>query len=347
MEKKNLLIILKCIIFVSIFVYIFIHVSYMQKPQLAHTHKNISGYYAEPKNSLDAVFIGSSGTFSAFAPMEAWHKYGIASYNFCINRLGADVMPFTVIEAMKTQKPKVLILDVYAFINRHVASEYTDEADVRYNTDGFKYSINRIKLIQKVVPKNMNLKSFYFDLIKYHSSDDPHKDYFYARHNSNKGYNFLPWGISQKAPVTKKELKISADLDAYLDELLEVCKKQNTKVLFIYYPYGYHSDEASEQVNYVAQRVKKAGFNFLNFEDYQDEIALDLNKDCWDIRHFNIYGAEKITNFIAKYLVSNYNLPDRRKDKRYKRWHDDDQEWQEQVIEEKKNIDKLIMESKK
>lgn len=346
MNKKKLFIVLKCIIFMLIFGYIFTHVSYIFRPALAHTHKNISGYYAEPRNSMDVVFVGTSGTFSAFAPMNAWIKYGITSYNFCINAIGADVLPYAVIEAMKTQKPKVLVVDCYTFIHKQIASQYPDEDIVRYSTDGFKYSLNRFNLINSVVPKGMNKLPFYFDIIKYHSTK-PEWDFLYSRHNVDKGYQFLPWAVTTRTPLTNKETKLSAELDMYLENLLKTCKKQKTEVLFVYYPYGYISEEASGNVNYIAHRVKDYGFKFLNCEEYQDEMALDYNRDYWDVRHFNIYGAEKITDFMAKYLVKNYNLTDKRNDKRFSRWNSDYKIWQEEVKAGKTEIDTLISDSKK
>lgn len=344
MKKENLLIFFKCIIFMSIFAYLFIHISYAKRPAMAHTHKNISGYYAEPQNSLDVVLIGPSGLFSAFAPMQAWHKYGFTSYDFCINAMGVDALPFMVNEAVKTQKPKVLIIDCFSFIYRQVAKDFDDYA-VRYNTDGFKYSLDRVKLINKVVPPSMDKLSFYFDIIKY-NSEPIWDDFFYSKHNPEKGFQFLPWGTSQKAPFTTKISPLDPDLDRYLDDLIRECKKQKIKILYTYMPYGYISEKSNEQVNYIQKKVKNNGFEFLDLEEYQNEINLDLNKDCWDIRHFNIYGAEKITDFIAKYLVENYNLSDRRNDEKYKKWNDDYNIWEEEVIKEKKIIDNLIKLSK-
>lgn len=345
MKKENLFIIFKCIIFIGIFAYLFIHISYAMRPALAHTHKNISGYYAEPKNSLDVVLIGSSGLFSAFAPLEAWNKYGFTSYNFCTNAQGVDSVPFVIKESLKTQKPKVLVVDCFNFIHRQVAREF-DDFTIRYNTDGFKYSLDRINLINKVIPESRNKLSFYFDIIKYHS-EPMGNDFFYSKHNPEKGFQFLPWGISKKAPLTTKVSPLSPDMDKYLDDILKESKKQNTKIIFTYMPYGYISDEASEQVNYIAKKVKNNGFEFLNLEQYQNEINLDMKKDCWDVRHFNIYGAEKITAFLAKYLAKNYNLPDNRNNKKFSKWNDDYKIWLEEVPSEKKIIDDLIKKSEK
>ena len=130
---------ISAVLFLALFAWLFIHVSYMVRGDLAHTRNNLSGYYDLDKNSMDVVFVGTSGTFSAFSPMEAWEKYGFASYNFCINVLAMEAMANAVHEAMKTQSPEVLVIDIYPFIVSH-SMDMMEEYMVRYNTDGYHYS---------------------------------------------------------------------------------------------------------------------------------------------------------------------------------------------------------------
>lgn len=38
-------------------------------------------------------------------------------------------------------------------------------------------------------------------------------------------------------------------------------------------------------------------------------------------------GAEKVTRYLAKRIVDAYDIPNRRSDRRYARWHEDYREW--------------------
>lgn len=182
----------KCVasaFFLALFGYLFVHISYSLRGELAHTRNNLSGYYDLEGDSLDVVFVGTSGTFSSFSPMAAWEKYGFASYNFCINVLGADAMANAVHEAMKTQSPKVLVIDVYPFIVSQMVGN-VKESYVRYNTDGYKYSLDRLKLIWDTFPEEWDKTSYVFDLIKYHTNTFTWKNFSGEYHNVNKGFNF-------------------------------------------------------------------------------------------------------------------------------------------------------------
>lgn len=74
-----------------------------------------------------------------------WSEYGIASY--CP---WGSIQPFwnsyySLIEALKTQNPKVVVLDVYAATMQF---EYSDDARQATNTVGMRFSANKISAVQ-------------------------------------------------------------------------------------------------------------------------------------------------------------------------------------------------------
>ena len=68
------------IVGILLLVFTLIHVTYIHRGYTV-----LQGFYALPKNSIDVAVVGTSITFSAFMPMDAWHDYGISSYNYCTN----------------------------------------------------------------------------------------------------------------------------------------------------------------------------------------------------------------------------------------------------------------------
>ena len=57
----------------------------------------------------------------------------------------------------------------------------------------------------------------------------------------------------------------------------------------------------------------KHRIHYLNAIDYIPEIGLDFQHDSYDGGlHMNIYGAEKLSDFLGKDLIKNYALPDHR-----------------------------------
>jgi hypothetical protein len=70
---------------------------------------------------------------------------------------------------------------------------------------------------------------------------------------------------------------------------------------------------------------------YLNFV-YED---LDINyaTDCMDeSHHLNMSGAKKVTDYIGKYLLNNYNITDKRKVSEYNFWYTDYEEYKADKI---------------
>ena len=61
---------------------------------------------------------------------------------------------------------------------------------------------------------------------------------------------------------------------------------------------------------------------------YIDEIGLDWKTDSKDGgNHLNLYGAIKVSDYIAEYIHENLEVPDRRNSKKYKNWHNEYKEY--------------------
>lgn len=326
--------------FLAIAGYLFVHISYMLKDPLAHTRNNLGGYYELDKDSLDVVFVGTSGSFSAFSPMTAWEKYGFASYNFCTNVMGTNCMANAVHEAMKTQSPELLVIDVSPFAVFH-RTNLMPEHEIRYNTDGYRYSWDRVKLILDAVPDTQDKIPYIFDLVKYHTYTLNWQNYFGTYHFVAKGYNALTWITADPPTQTEKREELAPEFEEDMDKLLAECNRQSVpNVLFICYPYGDYADLAI--INYIQDRVEAAGYPFLNCERIWDEFGLDCQRDYCGAMHFNIYGAEKITSVLGEYLKTTYDLPDRRDDPAYKSWSEDLDIYRRDVKTQKAAVDAAI-----
>lgn len=335
---------LKAAAFTAVFLFLFVHLSYCKRGNLSYTRKNISGYYALRRNSLDVVFIGTSGTFSSFIPMQAWKDCGFASYNFCVNMMGANTIPYAVTEALKSQKPRLLVIDIYPFITGEMIGNIGDSY-TRYNTDGFRYSMNRFMLIKNEVMRAQDLTesplSYFADIIKWHTNRLTPENFFCKMPNVDRGYNAMIWGKVNR-PGKSDEIKpLPPDPEACLTKLLDKCARLDCQVLFVFYPFAdtYKYPDALANANYIGNRVREAGFAFRNFCAEWEEFGLDVDRDYWDPAHFNIYGAEKVTARAAPWLQETYVLPDHREEKKYRDWQADYEEWMLHEAAYKADID--------
>jgi hypothetical protein len=348
--KRHIVNIFKILIFIIIFIYFYYFLTIFKKP-INYQLDNISGIYAERKNSLDMVYIGGSAAFVYYSPIDAYKNYGISSYDYAVDTIQAELYPTMIKELLKTQKPKVVVIDARAFQYREKDLK-PNEISYRVFLRGFKYNLDRYKLINKIVPKYLKqgTLTYHLDLGLYHTEESPpsfiktFNIMFDKNKNLDKGFYLVPkaMNIYKYDRDTKEELKIASESEKLLNELLDYLEKRNVKALFVVSPYQQIKREKM-QFNYIAKIVKSRNQDFLDANDYIDQIKLDFTYDFYNGSHVNIYGAEKYTKFLSEYLIKKYNLPDRRGDKLY----DEDfnnliPKWNQNVEETKKTIKEII-----
>ena len=347
--KRHIINIFKIVIFVIVFIVFYYFLTIFKKP-INHQLDNISGIYAERKNSLDMVYIGGSAAFVYYSPIDAYKNYGISSYVYAADNMQAELYTTMVKEVLKTQKPKLIVIDARAFQYRDTVNKPSEKAYRAYLTY-LKPSKDRYDLINKIVPKYLNQKtdSYHFDLKLYHSSEEKSlikttlKVLFDKNKHPNKGFYLLAKTIKlQEQDRTTDDIKpIGKETEKLLNELLDYLEKRNVKALFVVSPYLQTKTEKMN-FNYIEKIIKSRNQDFLDANDYIKEMNLNYAYDFIDIDHVNIYGAEKYTEFFTKYLVNNYKLPDRRGDKLY----DEDfnnliPKWNQNVEETKKEIEAI------
>src|SRR5574344_1279692 len=101
---------IKSFFFLILFCLILLVLSSVFRPTW-NTDDILNGYKNEQQNSLDVLFIGDSDIYNGISPMEIYEKYGITSYDFASSAASNLLMYYMLQEALKTQSPKVVIMD--------------------------------------------------------------------------------------------------------------------------------------------------------------------------------------------------------------------------------------------
>ncbi len=351
-SKKNLIAILKIVIFALLFGLIFVTLTYIMKPINVNL-KNIAGFYGEEENTLDIVYIGGSAAFVYWEPLKAYEEYGIASYNYAINSAQAENYLYSIKEVLKTQDPELIIIDARAFQYRDDIGRGPTRSHYYNFTTGLPFSKNRFDYIENSVPQYLkeDTLAYHFDLIKYHTRREDFdfktsiKMMLGTYTNEYKGFGFYPRvaTIKKQDFETTEELAVSEETEKILNDLLDFMKTVDTKFLFVVSPYSMPTKD-KQKFNYVQKIIEEAGYPFLDANEYYEEMELDFNTNLYDVNHVNIFGADKYTQFLSNYLKENYNLPDRREDPTYESWDKLLGNWHKQVNATKEKINDLIKE---
>ncbi len=164
--KKIVLELAKIVLFFIILWWVIVHITYILRND-TDEKENLMGFYAEEKNSLDAVFIGSSTMWASLNPLVMYNERGFTSYNIATSAQRPSSLKYLIKEAQKYQSDALYVIDVSNFVYDQSVWEEQNEGSLRRVTDGLKYSWNRFLCNYEQIKGKSNKISYYFDIIKY------------------------------------------------------------------------------------------------------------------------------------------------------------------------------------
>lgn len=304
----------------------------------------IKGFYKEPKDSLDVVFMGNSDVYRGISPITMWDEYGIASYNFVSSGQRMWTAYYLMEECLKYQKPDLIVLNMDSAFNESQSSE----SNYRKVFDNMKFSKNKLNAITDKSFKNSKkeIMSYIFPITRFHSrwselEDSDFKKAFENKRFAYKGMDLVatvkPYNDDNKymSKDHSKE-KIGEKCTIYLEKMVKLCKDNNIKLLLIEIPSAESwskdlSDKTQEFAN--ENNLEFIDMN-LNYKDFGFDWKTD-SADAGD--HLNVYGAEKVSKYLGKIIQEKYNIPNRKNDEQYSQWYEDSKTYntdKEKLIQE-------------
>ena len=353
----------KTIIFIAIFLYLLMTVTYVIRTN-GDVKDRFTGFYAEPRNSIDVVMIGSSPVYPYYATPMMWGEYGIKAYPISSNLQRPVAAPYLVDEVRKTQNPSLYIFEMRMYTARD--GDLTNNmAYTRGVTDNLKYSWNRVKTVNAMVDDISERYTYYFDIFKYHSNwktivlPSQLACFRYERLDDQKGYVMTdevgPCKEVDTSYITE-EMKMPEKQEECLYQLLDYLKENELQALFILSP-TVMEEEKQKMYNYMSGIIEEYGYEFLDMNEHNGEIGLDFATDFSDYGgHTNALGAVKCTKFLTDYIVENYSLADKRtergkngerdknSERSYKKWDEAYEQWKQDLETAKVTIEKRISE---
>lgn len=326
--------------FIAIFLAVLLPVSYMVRTN-GDVKDRFSGFYAEGKDTLDVIMIGSSPVFPYYTAPKLWGETGIAMYPLSSNMQRPIAMRYLVEEAEKTQSPQLYIFEMrmYTIEDQGLLENM---AYTRGVTDNMKYSPHRIRTIQAMVPEDdkEGRLTYYLDIMKYHTNwkmlalPSEWGNMFYHKKSPLKGYTLKDEVGPQPMPDcggAEGKRQIPREQEECLTDLLLFLQKSDKEALFLVSPYGVSLEE-QQMFNYMEEITASYGYPFLNMNNYYEEIGIIFEEDFADYgSHTNAVGAEKCTAFLEQYLTEHYVFEDKRQDGRYESWNEAYTLWQEDM----------------
>ncbi len=274
--------------------------------------------FSKEKDSLDAVYIGSSATYAFWNPLLAWEQTGYKVFSYSVSLMPAKSVKAMLADAHDAQPDSLYIISLNALKKENLSYN-----SIHFLVDYYPDTLKKIPFIynasSQISGSVFDKLEYYFPIIRFHSDLDRIDDVFltenYPDYKSSMYYDYYLTGQEDYTPIAKPVTSKSAideNLVAVLYDLLDYCKTNNLNVLFVVSPQPMSPTKNQEQLNYMADLVANANFPVLNLTDPIDELQLDTTCDYYDWAHTNIHGSIKFTNMLCNYLKENYNFTDKR-----------------------------------
>lgn len=261
-------------------------------------------------NSVDVLFLGSSQMFSMVDAQKLTEKYGISSYDFGASQQLFMITPYYLSKALEKQNPKLVMVEIG---NLFVEKEDIKEGSISVSYAPMPLDSEKVNSLNEVFggDKKKVIK-YCVPFIAYHSrwkgiwtSDIT---YYFKKDYSSRGFRAtdhieeVSMAYNQAYDGDIREIP-KESVNAILD-IAKICEENNIELVFFKAPV---SDWTRNDSAVVKRFLNENNLNYLEMNDYLDEIGIDGSVDFYDAKHLNVTGAEKATDFIAEYLFTSFN----------------------------------------
>ncbi len=297
--KLNIKFIIKIIIFIICLIptIIFIGIKYSSASTEnvinKFNQKRFEEFYSLPKNSLDMVFLGSSHSYCTFDPKIFDNKLNTNSFQMGMPLQHPDSTYYTLKEVLNYQNPKVVVMEIYwdllkndfelnqvktlfqVLKNENLKKEYIKEHFpldeklkyknniLKYQEDYFAYKGNEYK---NKIKNKFNLK------------DKENKKQQGIEEYRSKGYVYCDYKMlkdeydktNQFKGLDGKTFNLSKKQKNFLLKIINLCKENNIKLIFVTAPIANVSIDYIKNYNLIYEKI-------LNFTNENNIFYVDYN----------------------------------------------------------------------
>ena len=270
-------------------------------------------YRSLEENSLDVLFLGTSHSYFAVDPMYIYENTGITSYVFGGPGLRFDLTYMNLEDALKTQSPSVVFLDMSA-----IQFDFQQtEAKCHKVLDQMPMSKSKIEYAFDNDSEEMKPLDVLFPFFRYHSRwcELGENDFKFVLNDLDETFIRGPY-VTYQTKLTEfhfyedvEYVLTERNLD-YLKRMKALCDEKGIELVLYKIPTPTWYESQSKG---AVELGEKLGVPYLELFYEVDKIGLDVTTDFRDENnHLNQRGAEKLSQYLSEYLEEHYELQDQR-----------------------------------
>lgn len=303
------------VVFIVVLSYIGSIIQNVIKPNGSTDYGLHTAFKNEEANSIDVLFLGASNTFHSINPLVLYEETGITGYVYSSASQSLNITESYLKEALRTQSPKVVCLEVIA--SRRDLNNEVYEQRWRWGYTHFPDAFNMYQTLYSYLGKvDAEYLSYIFPVLRYKDRwSDLAKNDFEGKIKNQYYKGFYPSSSIRTVSYTEEywedaEWSIPESSLESLNNIKKICDANNIALVLFKAPTPtLWKQKYSDEIQKFAD---ENGIVFLDYNAMLEELKIDTSFDFHDPGHMNKYGAEKITKHIGGFLKEEYSLEDHR-----------------------------------
>ena len=324
---------LRLVCLLLLFSMAYTHAVFVLTPKYDYGICSMMNLYRQPENSVDVLVVGTSMAYAGINTNVLWQEYGIAAYDLCSAEEPFWISYYSLKEALKTQRPKLIILDAKACI---YTNDYSKRGRTILSTYGILSLENRIGAILASVESFDDALGFILAMPEIHNNyqELTLNDFVCPPDNGGRG---VTWKghieVDEVDPHEKPTLvynKVKRNIndreEEYARKIFELVQSEGIPLMLIGMP---NPDYANDHMYYNAlwAIAEEYGFSGTNYNDPSLRFGLRYASDFADWQHLNVKGSITFSKKLGADLKEAYDLPDRRGDAKYASYDECTERW--------------------
>ncbi len=264
-------------------------------------------YLQEEENSIDVLFFGSSLCYCDVIPAIIWEETGLHSFVMAGPEQTIPTSYYYMAQALQTQKPALMVLEATGMFYPQYTN-YT-KANIGY----MPWGCNRLEAIFHAAEQERQF-GLLFPIVDYHSrwitlSEEDIARKMAPGKSTMAGYTLL---LDSSPAPTDQYLQYEINDNyrrnlTYVEKIQNLCQEKGVDLLLYIAPAAAKVPPQCMEV--LSADLNQLGVRLLDCADYMDDMDIDYNKDWYDGLHFNLYGAEKFSRWMANLLQDDALTP--------------------------------------
>ena len=281
--------------------------------------------YAElPKDSVDALFVGSSHSYYSVNPYTLYQESGIASYSLGTPSMRLDVAREVLREALRRQSPRIVLLEAYAF------SYDTPQtpAYLHYTFDAFPFSLRKYRAVRSLTDDSQVRQELMIPFLQFHSrwKELEEKDIQALTSDlsgtDTKGHA-VNYAVTSKAKLDGSAFDWNGTITQAnrqaLTEIAALCRENGARLVVWSAP---TSDWNTALAAAVAELTAGESVEFWDLASTPEDFGIKVSRHFCDEHHLNETGSRILSTELARRLTAAGIGPTEMSDARRSEWNE-------------------------